>query len=215
MIVESEAVAKAIEEAKKNSQKRKFNQSIDLTITLKELDMAKPENRIDEELMLPAGPGKPIKVGVIADGELALQAKKVADVIISKGELEKFAKNRKKAKKIANDVDFFVAQIDLMPLVGKSIGPILGPRGKMPKPIPPNAPINKIVDKLKRTVRIKTKDQAVIRVLAGSEDMDDQKIVENVDAILNFLEKKLENGYDNMKSVHIKTTMGQSVKIGA
>lgn len=213
--VDAEAVTKAVEEAKKNSKKRKFAQSIDLTINLKELDMTKPENRIDEELVLPSGTGKPVKVGVIAEGELALQSKNVADVVIKRDELEKLAKDKKKAKKIANDIDFFVAQIDLMPLVGKSIGPILGPRGKMPKPIPSNAPVTSIVERLKKTIRIKTKDQPVIKVLAGNEDMDSEKLVENVDAILKFVERKLERGKDNIKSVYIKTTMGQSVKIGA
>lgn len=211
--ISSESVAKAVEEAKKNSKKRNFAQGIDLTINLKELDMTKPENRIDDELVLPNGSGKEIKVGVIADGELAMQAKSVADIIIGKAQLEKMAKKKKEAKKVANDIDFFVAQIDLMPLVGKTLGPVLGPRGKMPKPVPPNAPVKAIIEKLKKTIKIKTKDQPVIKVLAGSEEMDSKKLTENIDTIMTFLERKLERGQDNMKSIYIKTTMGQSVKL--
>jgi large subunit ribosomal protein L1 len=165
--------------------------------------------------MLPFGTGKDIKVGVIADGELAMQSKKIVDIVIGKDQLEKFAKKKKDAKKIANDIDFFVAQIDLMPLVGKSIGPVLGPRGKMPKPIPPNAPVEAIIEKLKKTIKIKTKDQPVIKVLVGSEDMDSAKLTENIEAILTFMERKLERGQDNLKSIYLKTTMGQSVKLGA
>jgi large subunit ribosomal protein L1 len=213
--INPEAVTKAVEGALKNSKKRNFAQSIDLTINLKELDMTKPENRLDDELVLPFGTGKPVKVGVIADGELAIQSKKIADVVIGKNELEEMAKKKKDAKKIVNDIDFFVAQIDLMPLVGKSIGPVLGPRGKMPKPIPPNAPVKAIIEKLKKTIKIKTKDQPVIKVLAGSEEMDSKKLTENIEAILTFIERKLERGQDNMKSIYIKTTMGHSVKIGA
>ncbi|MBU2560422.1 50S ribosomal protein L1 [archaeon] len=210
-----DTVTKAVEEAKKNSKKRNFAQGIDLTINLKELDMTKPENRIDDELFLPNGTGKEIKVGVIADGELAMQAKSVADIIIGKAKLEEMAKKKKDAKKIANDIDFFVAQIDLMPLVGKTLGPVLGPRGKMPKPIPPNAPVLAIIEKLKKTIKIKTKDQPVIKVLVGSEEMDSIKLTENIDAILTFLDRKLEKGQNNIKSIYIKTTMGQSVKLGA
>lgn len=213
--INQEAVAKAVEEALANSKKRKFTQGLDLTINLKELDMTKPENRIDEELVLPNGPGKEIKVGVIADGELALQAKSVADIVIGKAQLEKMAKKKKDAKKIANDIDFFVAQIDLMPLVGKTLGPVLGPRGKMPKPVPPNAPVKSIIEKLKKTIKIKTKDQPVIKVLVGSEEMNSEKLTENVGVIMKFLERKLERGQDNMKSIYIKTTMGESVKLGA
>ena len=215
MAIDPETVTKAVQEAKKNSKDRKFTQSIDLTINLKELDMTKPENRIDEELVLPHGTGKPVKVGVIAEGELALQSKNIADVVIRKDELKELTKDKKKAKKLANDIDFFVAQIDLMPLIGKSIGPILGPRGKMPKPIPHNAPVKSIVERLKKTMKIKTKDQPVIKVLAGTEEMDSEKLVENIDTILKFVERKLERGQSNMKSIYIKTTMGQSIKLGA
>ncbi len=215
MAIDPETVTKAVQEAKKNSKDRKFTQSIDLTINLKELDMTKPENRIDEELVLPHGTGKPVKVGVIAEGELALQSKNIADVVIRKDELKELTKDKKKAKKLANDIDFFVAQIDLMPLIGKSIGPILGPRGKMPKPIPHNAPVKSIVERLKKTMRIKTRDQPVVKVLAGTEEMDSEKLVENIDAILKFVERKLERGQSNMKSIYIKTTMGQSIKLGA
>jgi len=215
LAIDPETVTKAVQEAKKNSKDRKFTQSIDLTINLKELDMTKPENRIDEELVLPHGTGKPVKVGVIAEGELALQSKNIADVVIRKDELKELTKDKKKAKKLANDIDFFVAQIDLMPLIGKSIGPILGPRGKMPKPIPHNAPVKSIVERLKKTMKIKTKDQPVIKVLAGTEEMDSEKLVENIDTILKFVERKLERGQSNMKSIYIKTTMGQSIKLGA
>jgi large subunit ribosomal protein L1 len=213
--INKEAVVKAVDEAMKNSKKRKFTQGLDLTINLKELDVTKPENRIDEELMLPFGSGKDVKVGVIADSELAMQSKKIADIVIGKAQLEEMAKKKKDAKKIANDIDFFVAQVDLMPLVGKSIGPVLGPRGKMPKPIPPNAPVKSIVERLKKTIKIKTKDQPVIKVLVGSEDMDAAKLTENVDTVLTFVERKLERGQNNIKSIYIKTTMGQSVKLGA
>jgi large subunit ribosomal protein L1 len=213
--INTESVTRAIEEAKKNSKKRNFAQGVDLTINLKDLDMAKPENRIDEELVLPFGTGKEIKIGVIADGELAMQSKNIADIIIGKNQLEEMGKKKKDAKRLASDIDYFVASVDLMPLVGKSIGPVLGPRGKMPKPVPPNAPVKAIIEKLKKTIKIKTKDQPVVKVLAGSEEMDIQKLAENIEAILTLMERKLEKGQDNMKSIYIKTTMGPSVKLGA
>lgn len=215
LTIDSKTIMKAVEEAREKSQKRKFTQGIDLVINLKEIDMTKPSNRIDDELILPCGTGKQVRVGVIAGGELALQSKAVADFVIEKEGLEEMAKDKKKAKKVANDIDFFVAQTDFMPLVGKSLGPVLGPRGKMPKPVPPNAPVKAIVEKLKKTVRVKTKDQPVIKVVAGSEDMDSEKIVENIEAIIKFTERKLERGQNNMKSVYVKTTMGKSIKVGA
>jgi len=213
MAIATEKLVKAVEEARKASKKRNFTQSFDLAINLRDIDMSKPENRLSEEVVLPKGRGKPVKVAVIAGDELALAAKEHADMVITKEELEELAKDKRKAKKIANDIDFFIAQAELMPLIGRFLGPVLGPRGKMPKPVPPNAPIAAIVERLRRTVRLRTKDKPVIHVPVGSEDMSDEDIAQNIEAVLTHLERKLEKGLGNIKSVYLKTTMGPSVKV--
>ncbi|MDI6654550.1 MAG: 50S ribosomal protein L1, partial [Candidatus Hydrothermarchaeota archaeon] len=127
--------------------------------------------------------------------------------------LEELAKNKKAAKKIVEEHDFFIAQTDLMPLIGRYLGTVMGPRGKMPKPIPVNAPIAPAVERLKRTVRIRTKDKPVLHVCVGTEDMEDKKLIENIEAVSKFLERKLEKGFASIKSLYLKTTMGPSVKI--
>ncbi len=215
MAVTTAAIAKTVGEVKKQAKKRKFDQSIDLAINLKEVDMNKPENRIDEEFVLPHGRGKDLKVAVIADGELAHQAKKITDRVIIKEELEEMGKNKKDAKKIVNKYDFFIAQTDLMTVVGRFLGPILGPRGKMPKPIPPNIQIAPIVERLKKTVKIKTKEKPIINVPVGTESMDDERITENIEAVLSLVTRKLVRGTSNIKSVYLKTTMGPSIKLEA
>jgi large subunit ribosomal protein L1 len=213
MVITRGAISKAIAKVREKSKRRNFLQSIDLAINLKDLDMNKPENRLNEELVLPAGRGKPVKVAVIGEEELALQAKKLADRVISKERLEELAKDKKVAKKLANEIDFFIAQTDLMPLVGRYIGPVLGPRGKMPKPIPPGVPLEPLVKRLKKTVMVRTKEKPVIHVPAGTEDMKDENLIENIEAILTFVERKLEKGLNNIKSVYLSTTMGPSVRV--
>jgi large subunit ribosomal protein L1 len=126
-------ILEAVKKAKEESKPRNFTQSVDVVITIKDLDVRKPENRIDEEVFLPNGRGKKVKIAFIADGELALLAKNAgADLVINKTELEELGKDRKEAKKMANRHDFFVAQADMMPLVGRFLGPVLGPRKKCP-----------------------------------------------------------------------------------
>ncbi len=206
-------IAEAVEEAKKNSKPRKFKQTIELAVNLKDIDMKKPENRINEEVLLPHGKGKPVKIAVFATGELAMQAKKLADLVITKEGLEELAKNKRKAKKIAKEYDFFIAQADLMPLIGRYLGPILGPRGKMPKPVPPNANLEPIINRLRKTVRIRTKDNPVFHVPVGTEDMPTDQVVDNIETIFKFLENKLEKGLGNVKSAYVKTTMGKAVRV--
>ena len=158
--------------------------------------------------------GKEVKIAFIADGELAVQAKNAgADLVITKSELEDMGKNRKDAKKIANQYNFFVAQADLMPLVGRFLGPVLGPRKKMPKPVPASAKPDPILERLKSTVKIRIKDQPVIQAMVGSHEMDDEMIAENIEAVLGILDRNLEKGRNQIKSMYVKTSMGPVVKV--
>ena len=205
-----EAVKKVLEESKP----RNFTQSIDVVITINELDVNKPENRVDEEVLLPNGRGKDVKIAFIAEGELAYQAEKAgADLVIDKEQLEAYGKNRAEAKKIASSYDFFVAQSDLMPTVGRFLGPVLGPRKKMPKPIPASANPEVILGRLRSTVKIRVKDQPIIQSIVGSEDMTEAQIAENVDAVLDVLDRNLEKGQKQIKALYIKTTMGPVTRV--
>lgn len=207
-------ILEAVKKAKEDSKPRNFTQSIDVVINIKDLDVKKPENRIDEEVFLPKGRGKDIKIAFIADGELALLAKKSgADLVITRTELEEMGKNRKDAKKIANQYNFFVAQADLMPLVGRFLGPVLGPRKKMPKPVPASIKPDSIMEKLKNTIKIRIKDQPVVQAIVGSQEMDDELIAENIEAVLTILDRKLEKGRNQIKSMYVKTSMGPVAKV--
>ncbi|MCC7559078.1 MAG: 50S ribosomal protein L1 [Methanobacterium sp.] len=207
-------ILEAVKKAKEESKPRNFTQSVDVVITIKDLDVKKPENRIDEEVLLPNGRGKDVKIAFIADGELALLAKNAgADLVINKGELEEMGKDRKGAKKIANRHDFFVAQADMMPLVGRFLGPVLGPRKKMPKPVPATIKPEPIMERLKSTVKVRIKDQPVIQALVGTQDMDDELIAANIESVLAVLDQKLEKGRSQIKSMYVKTTMGPVTRV--
>lgn len=205
-----EAVKKVLEESKP----RNFTQSIDVVITINDLDINKPENRLDEEVLLPNGRGKDVKIAFIAEGELAYQAEQAgADLVINKEKLEELGKNRPEAKKLANSYDFFVAQTDLMPTVGRFLGPVLGPRKKMPKPIPASANPETILGRLRSTIKIRVKDQPIIQSIVRSEDMTEAQVAENIDAIMDVLDRNLEKGSKQIKAMYLKTTMGPVTRV--
>ncbi|MCD6481442.1 MAG: 50S ribosomal protein L1 [Thermoplasmata archaeon] len=206
-----ETVKKALDE--ENNKKRKFVQSVELVINLKDVDLQKPQNRIDEEIELPKGRGRPAKIGVFASGELAFKAKDVADVVITPEEIKELAEDKKKAKQVAESCDFFLAEAPLMPTIGRSLGRVFAPRGKMPKPIPPDADIAPIVEKLRKSVRVRSKDRPTFHCLVGREDMPPEDIAENVENVLHRVESKLERGRMNIRSAYIKTTMGSAVRV--
>ncbi len=214
MPVSKDAINKALAEVRAKAEKRKFNQSIELSVKLRELDLKKPEYRINENLELPTPAGKDIKVCVIAGGDLALRAKNGgADLVIGREDLDKLGREKKEARKIAQNYDFFVAEAPLMPQVGKTLGQILGPRGKMPTPVPPTVAIDEIIKRQRRNVRLKMKDQPVIQCKVGTEDMTDDALVQNIQTVVTRLETKLEKGPKNISSIALKTTMGPLVKV--
>jgi large subunit ribosomal protein L1 len=206
-----EAVQKAIEESKK--LERKFKQSVDVVINLKNIDMNDAKNRIEDEVMLPHGRGIEAKLALFASGDLALKSKTHVDLLIKPEEIEELAKDKKKFKKIADEYDFFIAEAPLMPTIGKTLGIILGPRGKMPKPVPPTIDIANMTKSMRKTVKIRSKTTKTIHATVGREEMDAQHIADNIDAILKRLEGKLERGKLNIGSVYVKTSMGPPMRI--
>jgi len=206
-----EVVKKIIDDSKK--QKRKFTQNIDLVVNLKNLDMNESKNRIDEDILLPHGRGKEAKIALFASGELALKAKKSVDLLIKPEEIEDYSKDKKEFKKIADNHDFFIAEAPLMPTIGKTLGVVLGPKGKMPKPVPPTVDINAMTKNLRNTIKLRSKSNLTFHTIVGKEDMDISKIAENIDLVIKRLEAKLERGRMNIGSIYIKTTMGPSERI--
>lgn len=212
MPIETKAVLETIKKAREKSQERKFIQSIELIVNLQDVDVKKA--KIRESIELPYPPGKALKTCVIASGEFELRAKRIGvELVLSKSDLESLATDKKRQKKLANEYGLFLAEASLMPLVGKAMGSILGPRGKMPKPLPPNANIEAQLETSRKTVNIRTREQPVLHCAVGSEDMGDKEIAENVIVVVGRLEGRLKRGLRNISSIFLKTTMGQPVKI--
>jgi len=207
-------VARALSELRQNLVKRKFSQSIDLVVKLREVDLKKPENRINETIPLPNPPEKPLKVCVIASGDLGTRAKTAgADMLVGRNDIDALSKDKKAARKLAQEYDFFIAEAPLMPLVGRALGSFLGPRGKMPTPVPPNAPIEQIVTAHRKMVRVRMREQQVLQCRIGTESMPDEKLAENIQAVVSRIEQKLERGFKNMAEILVKSTMSKPVKI--
>ena len=206
-----DVVGKVLEESKKLD--RKFKQKIDLVINLKNLDLNVPKNRVDEEIILPHGRGSEAKIALFASGELAIRSKNHVDLLIKPEEIEDFSTDKQNFKKVADSHHFFIAEAPLMPTIGKTLGTVLGPRGKMPKPVPPNANVSGMVKNLRNTVKVRSKGSKTFHTIAGDEGMSSEDIAENISVIIKRLESKLERGRMNIGSIYIKTTMGPSERI--
>lgn len=206
-------IVDAVKKALENSKERHFKETMEISINLKGVDLSIPKNRIDLEIALPKGRGKNIKVGVFASGELAIKSKDTADIVIVPEQIDDLAEDKKKAKKLADEHDFFIAEAPLMPVIGKKLGVVLAPRGKMPKPVPPMADPKPIISNLKNMVRARTKKSRTFHVPVGVRDMKPDDVAENIGVVLKRVEEKLSLGKMNIGSVYVKTTMGKAVKM--
>ena len=212
--VKSIEVAVAEARAQGDERKIKFEQSFDVAINFrkKELDVSKPENRLNQELVLPNALYPPAKVCAFGDGEFAENATAAGvERVVSKEDIPKVGEEKKERKILAKSYDFFIAAVDSMPLVGRYLGQALGPRGKMPRPFPPQADLAPIIEQYSRTVRVRMRNTPTFHVKVGHVRMGDKQIADNIVAVLNFVESKGLS--EKIGSVFVKTTMGPPVKV--
>lgn len=206
--MDAEEIVGAVEKVL-SSQERSFVEGVDLCINLKNVDLKQPKNRINVDVVLPKQIREP-KIGVFASGEVALKAKEAGADVIDPEELKRM--DKKKARALVQKYDYFVADTSLMALIGKSLGTILGPRGKMPQPLPPGVDPAQILARLAKIARVKSKT-TTIWVNVGRRDMDAKDIAENAAAVLKAVESRLERGLQNIATVYMKSTMGPAVKV--
>jgi large subunit ribosomal protein L1 len=203
-----ETIKRLLEAAKP----RKFQESIEVAVNLRDVDLSVPKNRVEEDVVLPKGRGKPIRIAVFASGELALKARNVADLVIQPQEIEEYASNKQKARDLARAYDFFIAEAPLMPVIGRRLGIVLGPRGRMPRPVPPTADPTNLIAAMRNTVRVRSRDKRTFHAAIGTRDMPPEDLAENLDALMRRVIGKLERGRFNIQSAYVKTTMGPAVK---
>lgn len=214
MSIEINNIKSALKEAREKSKKRNFNQSVELIINLHEVDVKKPENRIQESIELPYALDKNVGVCVFANGDMALRARRAgADLVLESTDIEGLMNDKKRQREIAKSINSFIAAAPLMPLIGRVFGPILGPRGKMPMPVPPTANIEELIERHRRIIRVRARDQPVIHCRVGTESMSDDEIAENIQTVIRRVARRLRRGIKNVDSIYVKMTMGPSVKV--
>lgn len=202
-----------VKEALGKGAERGFTESVEVAVNLKELDLTVPKNRIEEEVLLPNGRGRPVKVALFGTPEMVQKTKGIADMTIASNELDEVVKDKKAAKKLATNIDFFLAEAPLMPTIGRRLGVVLGPRGKMPRPVPPGSDPTNLINAMKKSVRIRSKGNRTFHAAVGTRAMPPEQLAGNIDAVLNRIVGKLERGRSNIESVYVKTTMGESVRL--
>ena len=202
----------------KEKNKRNFKQTFDLIVTLKDLNLKKAEEQIDYFAQLHHSKGKKISVCALIGPELQAAAKEACDFFVLANNFDKYAKNPKEVKKLAEKHDFFIAQANIMPKVAATFGKVLGRRGKMPNPkagciVPPNANLKALIDKLQKTVRLSAKSSLMIQAIVGKEDSPEEHVVDNILTIYDSIIHHTPKGKNNINKILLKLTMSKPIRI--
>ncbi len=210
MITEAK-LEEMINQAKTSTKQRKFKQSIEMIIVFKDIDVKKGF-ALNEVVQLPKT-SSPATVCIMATGDMGQKAKEAkADAVVGSEELDRFAANKRASRKFINKYDFFLADTQIMPVVGKVLGQLLGPRGKMPTPVPFNASVESFLQRFRSSIKVRSRASLAMSCKIGDESMENADLAINAHAVLSAVEKKLPSGEKNLKRVIIKTTMGKPVK---
>ena len=208
-------IAELVKKGKTESKERKFNESVEAILTFREVDPKKTDLNINEIVYLPHPGSLRPKICFIGSGDLILRAKNAgADGLIEPSQLESYAGNKKEAKALARQYDFFLADTSLMPRIGKILGQYLGPKGKIPTPVPPNAPIEGMIQRFRTAVRVRSRGSLGVMARVGDRKVPDGELAENIQAVVQVVQTKLPAGDRNIRSVMVKTTMGKPVRQG-
>jgi len=215
--MENKNIIEALKKLKDSSKKRSFKQSVDLIITFKDIDMKKTDNQITLFANLPHNPGKEVKVCALVGPESAEESKP-ADKVVLLDDFEKYQKDKKALKKLANDYDFFVAQANLMAKVAAAFGRVFGPKGKMPNPkagcvVPSKTNLTPVIARLRKSIKLQSRNTTMIQAIVGKEDMDENQIAENAVSIYDQIIHALPQEKNNIKSVLLKLSMSKPEKV--
>jgi large subunit ribosomal protein L1 len=204
-----DAVSRALDEA----PSRNFSETVDIAVNLRDLDLDDPSNRVDEGVVLPSGTGQVTSIVVFAEGETALRAEDVADEVLDSDSLSDLGDDTDAAKDLASETDFFIAEASMMPDIGRYLGTVLGPRGKMPTPLQPDDDVVEVIDRMENTVQLRSGERRTFHTRVGADSMSADDIADNIDVIIRRLEADLEKGPLNIDSIYVKTTMGPSMEV--
>merc|ERR1719222_1805849 len=191
---------------------RKFVQTVELQIALKDYDTQR-DKRFAGTVKLPHVPRPRMKICVLGDAVHCEQAQKQGIPFKSVDDLKKLNKNKKLVKKLAQSFDAFLASQVLIPQIPRLLGPGLNKAGKFPTLVQHADALEQKVTDMKSQVKFQLKKVLCMGVAIGNVNMTPDELRMNSLMAINFLVSLLKKNWNNIKRLHIKSTMGKPFTI--
>lgn len=193
-------------------KKRKFTETIELQVTLKNYDPQR-DKRFSGTFKLPVPPKAVSNVCVLGNQRHCETAEKLGIDRMNVEDLKKFNKNKKLIKKFAKKYDSFLASGTLIKQIPRILGPGLTKAGKFPSLLDDNDNVQEKVDVVKATIKFQMKKVMCMSLAVANVTMENPEICLNVQLAVNFLVSLLKKNWQNIKVLYIKSTMGPAQQI--
>merc|ERR1712209_307466 len=193
-------------------KKRKFLETVELQIGLKNYDPQK-DKRFSGTVKLKHIPRKKFRVCVLGDQAHIDEATSKELPCMSADDLKKLNKDKKKVKKLAKSYDAFLCSDTLIKQIPRLLGPGLNKAGKFPTMITHADDMEQKVNDVKATIKFQMKKVLCLSVAVGNMGMSEDELMENIRLAMNFLVSLLKKHWQNVKSLHIKSTMGKPQRL--
>jgi len=193
-------------------KKRKFVETIELQIGLKNYDPQR-DKRFSGTVKLPNIPRPRMTMCILADAADVDRAKQIDLEYMTVEDLKKLNKNKKLVKKLAKKYDAFIASDALIKQIPRLLGPGLSKAGKFPTPVSAADDLTAKVVEVRSTIKFQLKKVLCLGVAIGHAEMSDEQLLANIMLSVNFLVSLLKKNWQNVKSLHIKSSMGKPVRL--
>jgi len=191
---------------------RKFTESVELQITLKNYDPSR-DKRFSGTFKLPIIPKPNSTICVLGNQKHCEKADQMGIDKMTVDDLKKFNKNKKLIKKFAKKYDNFLASASLIKQIPRILGPGLTKAGKFPTVLDENDSLAEKVETTKATIKFQMKKVMCMSLAVANVTMSAGDIALNVQLAVNFLVSLLKKNWQNIKVLYIKSTMGPAMQI--
>ena len=194
----------------KKTSTAKFDESVEISVNLG-VDPKYAEQMVRGTVILPHGTGKKIRVLVLTQGEKVKEAEEAnADYV----GLEEYVK---KIQEGWFEFDVLIVSPDVMKFVGK-LGRVLGPRGLMPNPksgTVTNNIGNAVRDSKAGKISFRVDKYAIIHSAIGKSSFDDEKLIDNLKAMVKMVMKLKPTGLKGqyLQKITLSSTQGPGIRI--
>ncbi|EGR28533.1 hypothetical protein IMG5_173500 [Ichthyophthirius multifiliis] len=210
--ISSETLKSTIAQMLTERKKREFSETIELQIGLRDYDPEK-DKRFSGSIKLPNMPYPNKRVAIIGTMKHCDEAKAANIAYIDVEGLKKFNKDKKLIKKWSKPFDTLICSESLMKQVPRLLGNTLNKIGKFPISITEGESVVSKVKELQQTVKFQLKKVICLATAVGTDKLTEEQIRQNINMSINFLVSLLKKGWQNIKTLHIKTTMSKSYRI--